>query len=376
MPGPSPLMNNGLVLSPRQSVGWLAACGALLMVRRPDAFLRPQFWAEDGMFYVDALTRHSHSLSLPYAGYLHLAPRFAALAASMADPLWAPALTTAIAFVLTLTVFARVMSGRVALPGKPWLILAVVLLPDPREVFLNITNLQWILALGLVALLVADDAKGLPAQAGDAVFTLLCGLSGPFSLLFSPLFVLRAWRRRSRAAAAVALVVLATAAIQAGFLFWWAPVPADSTPVAFHWHLVPAVIGLRLGTLPFFGSSAAHVSSPAALAASGLLVLAGISLLLRPSAAPETGRRMLGLCLALTLIAALVRCRAVQPDLLVPENAQRYFFLPQALLLWLLITATPARKAGRLSIRILLLGFALMNLPGLRMPALCRLPLE
>ena len=368
MAGRSPFLHNGLVLSPRQSLGWLAAVAALLILRRPDAFLRPQFWAEDGMFYVDALTRHAGSLSLPYAGYLHLAPRLAALVAAMADPLWAPAITTALAFGLTLTVFTRVMSGRVKLPGKPWLVLAVVLLPDPREVFFNITNLQWILALGLITLLVSDDAKRISAHTGDAAFILLCGLSGPFSLLFSPLFILRAWKRRSRAATVVALVVFITAAIQAGFLFWWAPVPADPTPAAFHWNLFPAVIGLRLGTLPFLGILSAHVSSPAVLGSAGFLALAGIALLLRPAAAPETDRGVLGFSLALTLIAALVRCRDVQPDLLVAENAQRYFFLPQVLLLWLLLTASPARKAGKIVIRILLLGFALTNLPGLRLP--------
>ena len=120
------------------------------------------------MFYVDALVRKGSSLFLPYAGYLHLVPRLTALGAARFDPLWAPALTTGVAFALTLVVFARLLSPRMELPRRGLLPLAVVLLPDAREIFFNLTNVQWLLALGLVGLAVSRDPGRWTGHVGDA----------------------------------------------------------------------------------------------------------------------------------------------------------------------------------------------------------------
>ena len=49
----------------------------VIISRRPDAILNPQFWAEDGsVFYAQAYNKGIiNSLFLPYAGYLHAVPR-------------------------------------------------------------------------------------------------------------------------------------------------------------------------------------------------------------------------------------------------------------------------------------------------------------
>jgi hypothetical protein len=55
--------------------GWLplsCACAAIVIMRRPDAVLSPQFWAEDGkIWFANAHNLGAlHSLVLPQNGYL------------------------------------------------------------------------------------------------------------------------------------------------------------------------------------------------------------------------------------------------------------------------------------------------------------------
>src|SRR5258708_34049507 len=63
-----------------QLVTFLVGC-LVVISRRPDAILNPQFWAEDGVtFYRDAYTGGFRSLVLPYVGYLVSLQRLVALA--------------------------------------------------------------------------------------------------------------------------------------------------------------------------------------------------------------------------------------------------------------------------------------------------------
>src|ERR1019366_4560833 len=62
----------------------LLTAGAVLLIlfaRRPESFLHPQFYAEDGaVFYVGAHRDPWGSILTPYAGYLHLASRLVEVA--------------------------------------------------------------------------------------------------------------------------------------------------------------------------------------------------------------------------------------------------------------------------------------------------------
>lgn len=342
----------------------LAGLALLLIARRTDAVTRPQFWAEDGMFYVDALVRGGNSLLLPYAGYLHLAPRGTALLATAFDPLWAPAIFTLVATGLLLAVLALLLSARLPVAGRLWCALAVVLVPDAREIFFNVTNLQWVLGLGLIVLLLLPDARTPLALGGDLLLTLLSGLSGPFSLLFSPLFAFRAWRRRSRAAIALAIVALGTGAVQG----WYIAHGAGATPEetgAIVWQRLPAAIGLHFGILTFAGGLRAAVSSVTVLTLVGLTATAGFVALLNSRAAPAT-RSILGAACALVLFSGFYRCRHFLSELLVPGNGERYFFIPEVLFLWLLLAAGESGKIWRTVSRAFFLLFVTASLFTLR----------
>ena len=342
----------------------LAGLALLLIARRTDAVTRPQFWAEDGMFYVDALIRGGSSLLVPYAGYLHLGPRSTALLAAAFDPLWAPAIFTLVATGLLLAVLALLLSPRLPVTGRLWCALAVILVPDAREIFFNVANLQWVLGLGLIVLLLLPDARTPLALGGDLLLTLLSGLSGPFSLLLSPLFAFRAWQRRSRTAIALAVVALGTGAVQG----WYIAHGAGATPEetgAIVWQRLPAVIGLHFGALTFAGGLRAAVSSVTILTLAGLTVIAGFVALLNSRAAPAT-RAILGAAGVLILASGFYRCRHFLSELLVPGNGERYFFIPEVLFLWLLLSAAESGKIWRTASRAFFLFFVTASLFTLR----------
>src|SRR5215216_3674816 len=133
---------------------WLVVlvCTALLALRKPWALHTPQLWAEDGSIFLTQDEQMGvRAWWEPYNGYLHLLPRLIAwIASHTADVAWWPAIYNGLAFAITVGLFARLASGRVELPGKPWLMLAFVLVVGTGEVLVNVTNLQWVTAFFLV----------------------------------------------------------------------------------------------------------------------------------------------------------------------------------------------------------------------------------
>ena len=239
---------------------WLVAAIALLLVlvRMPDRVVDGFLWAEDGKIFLrDAYMLGAASLFKPYAQYLHLLPRaFAWFIAGVcridqvARPLaWICALTLGAACAW-LFVFAR---RRLSLRAAWLFALAPLLIPHTGEVWLTITNLQWILAPALLALLwdsfcsvpappggergaALRGGKGGAALRGAAVVVLT--LTGPFGLIFAPLIAaaLLARRRvhRPRGTWIAIGAYFAAAAIQLGLILTNPPaaLPPGSIPPA------------------------------------------------------------------------------------------------------------------------------------------------
>jgi len=197
----------------------VAAVGLVLFLRKPDSLRNPQFYAEDGtVFFIGARQLGLQAFLTPYGGYLHMLPRTIAYAAGFFDPLWTPAVYNGVALCIDVAVVAMLFSQRVRLPAKPVLALALALVPHNGEVFLSLTDLQWLLALALVLLLLTDDAATAAQRWFDRGALALCGLTGPFLCFLSPLFVMRAAVRRTREAATLAVLALLAAALQANYL--------------------------------------------------------------------------------------------------------------------------------------------------------------
>lgn len=162
----------------------------LLMFRRPDSILNPQFWAEDGfIFFKDQLqTGLGYSLFHQYMGYLHFVPRLVASFASWFPVQHAPLIYNSLTTALEATAFSLF-----ALPAYRFLIkqdyLRIATCAVAAGVFLasevlgTITNVQWHLAIGAVVILFYPVPE---SRANSLWFQLISGGMGIIVVCTSP----------------------------------------------------------------------------------------------------------------------------------------------------------------------------------------------
>lgn len=315
----------------------LAVCGIVLLARKPDLLLRPQFWAEDGHFFQEFYVHGWSTLFTPYAGYLHSIPRMVAGSSFWWDPLYAPAWFVGCAAAVTLYVCARCLSSRQLLPGGPLAALAVVTVPDAFEVILNLTNLQWIVAVGLALLLLSRDPDSKLAWVHDTGVAIVAGLTGPFSLLLTPCFVARGIVRKTRASWILATLIALTGTIQLHFILQFQELPTPNASIDPSAGL--GAIGTRLAGSLFTGG---RVSAQSPVGLRWLLALITVGLVLFAGLRRDERQpvyKFLTAFFALVLAASLYRCRWVLPDLQQPGYGARYFFPLQLMVIWLIISA-------------------------------------
>jgi hypothetical protein len=355
---------------PRLAV--LALCAAILALRRAGALTNPQFWAEDAYFFQRAYVLGWRSFLESYAGYLHTVMRIIAEAAVCIDPSRAPAIFVACAGAATLYVAGRALSERCPFPRLAGAFaLAVVLVPDTFEVFLNDVNLQWVLAAGLVLLLISRDPRGGRQWSHDVAAAVLTGLTGPFCVILAPLFAWRAWNRRTRASAVLAAIILACALVQA-YCFATEPAIAGAAAPAdprIEAQLFLPAIARRVGGSVLLGSLMATDTDLYVGTAMGIATLAGVGYMAFRRGPLRQERVLLGLAFAATLLGAFLRTRHTMDGFFEPHVASRYVYIPQLAVIWLLLlTAGRTGLAGRLAAALLVLSVA-ANIPRLREPA-------
>ncbi len=313
---------------------------AIVACRKFDALANPQFWAEDGAeFFIQADLSGWRSLFMPYAGYYHLVPRLIALASAGLPAAWVPAIYSYVSWAAIGLLVVHTCSARLALPAKPWLALAAVLVAHNNEVFLCLANLQWPLALVLIQVLCFEEPVTTGQRVRDGMTVVLLGLTGPFVIFFLPLFALRAWRRRTYFSWALAGTAALAATIQLCSLAAQAPTgePGGLPGVFFPlWLAVRSIDGAFLGL-----RLSAQLSPSLAIAAAAVL-LAGLGALLRLDRAHRSTQWMFGLALTLLLAAVAFKFRHQPTQLSGFENGERYFYVPRVLLLWLAALATIA----------------------------------
>jgi len=195
------------------------------------------------------------------------------------------------------------------------------------------------------------------------------GLTGPFSIVLAPLFLWRAWMRKTRASALLAAAVAACAVVQA-YCVHISPPGEPGVPGGWGVSrlLLPA-IGRRIGGSLLLGSLVPGEAAIGVGTVAGLATLAAIGFLaLRPGPARRE-RCVLGIALFGILAASLLRTRWTLHEYFTPHSDSRYVFVPQLLALWLLISAAcgsgwTARWAAAAALACLA-----FNLPRLREPA-------
>jgi hypothetical protein len=168
----------------------------VLFIRMHGRLTRGYLWAEDAPIFIkEGFELGAQAIITPYAGYLHAVPRILVYVCTW----FRPVMATPHAFVW-LTTFATVTScmylyviaARYLPRAGAYLIgLSPVLIPHNGEAWLNITNLQWVLAPVLIAM-IWDCMQRTDTRLifGRCVAIGLLSLTGPFSILFSPVAAL------------------------------------------------------------------------------------------------------------------------------------------------------------------------------------------
>ncbi|MGI4852962.1 MAG: hypothetical protein ACRYF4_02800 [Janthinobacterium lividum] len=340
-----------------QLLGCLLLAAALLILRRPGAFFHAQFYAEDGHdWYAQAYNLGwLRSLTLPDAGYLNTLPRLGAGAALLAPFRWAPLVTVLFGLFVQCLPVAVLLSAR----ARPWGTLSTraifaavyVLSPNAGEIHVVLTNTQWHLSLVALLLALCEPPRGIPGALGDVACLAIAGLSGPFSLLLTPVIVLCWWLRRHPWTAVLSLVMGACALVEVHAIL-------ATQSVRYQGLLGPSVgrllrmVGADVVSASLLGANVTHafhlawghfVPATSTLAMVSLLWLAplallGLSVLGYVSWQGSLALRMFilyaGLLLAASLRSPLIAGRGALWELMITTTHGRYWFTPMIALLW------------------------------------------
>jgi hypothetical protein len=169
---------------------------AAIVLRDPSLFDSPRFWAEEGTNYFSWALRGSWFEALtrlkttPHAAYLNPVPHLSTFVAARFVPLeWAPATTTAVwsAFMLTLAVIA--LYGRGPALSSPWRRAVVLAIPlvvtNNGENWANTIGVHYVCDFAILLLLMeAPEATGMRRTASLVAIGLCAAVSQTSWLLF------------------------------------------------------------------------------------------------------------------------------------------------------------------------------------------------
>jgi len=328
----------------------LIACAAmgLVALRKSDSLKHPQFWAEDGgLFFLGAELDAHHGwgeVFVPYEGYFHLLPRLLAIAGHAVALVHVPAFYAWSALGVTGLTAWVIQSPRVRLPGAAWAALALGAVPHTGEVYLNLCNLQWITALALFAVVIADDAATGLQRCGDVCVLVVTGLTGPFIVLALPLLAVRAWLRPRGWSRVLLGVALGCAAVQSVALMN-RPFNSDAA-LPVEWSGSAALISRRLVVDDLIGQRALPAAAAASIGALGFALLAAAVWRKR---AQLPGAWTLAGAAFLVLVSVVYKARLDRMPPFDFVDGDRYFFIERVVLIWLLAAlALTAAGLGRI----------------------------
>ena len=360
-----------------QVVIFVAAC-SIIISRRPDALFHAQFWAEDGVVWFSQAYNEGwwRPLFQSEVGYFQTLPRLASAIALLAPLVYAPLVCNLTALVVQAIPVALLLSAR----SREWGSLTIraamaaifLALPNCPEICAIITDSQWVLAIAAFLVLIAIPPTTKLQFGFDLSILLLCGLTGPFCILLSPIALYLALRRReARSQRLYAALIVLCSLIQAYSLFFRNTAERSSaglgaTPMLFIRMLsgdiyLGALIGpTTLAMKPGYGFALFLI----------LLAVCGtalIALVLRKAPQPLM-LMVVFACLSLT--ASIISPSTVpRPgiskwEMIARAAAVRYWFYPSLVFLWSLIfglrsSSRPVKAASAGLLVVLSFGIAL-----------------
>ncbi|MCB8883838.1 hypothetical protein ACELLULO517_26565 [Acidisoma cellulosilytica] len=182
-----------------------AACLVLLLYWRcPTVISHARLWGEDGwVWYPTCYAQGLACLTFDHSGYLQTISMLVALLSQLWPLTAAPTVFAVAALLLQASPAIFLLSPRMtaALPSLPlrgFLAVLLIAVPGMSEVYVNVTNTQWHLALLAFLIITANPAGRVGAAVFDSVALVVAGLSGPFAIFLAPVAALWWWLYRGR----------------------------------------------------------------------------------------------------------------------------------------------------------------------------------
>ena len=195
-------------------------------------------WAEDGNIFFNQMASSGwESIFNPYAGYIHLYPRIAALFASFFDLNYLPIIFFtfwAISFLFCiLTIYDWIYQKTESLWISSITVLIVSIFPHSGESFFNITNAHWFLSIALTIIIIDDKYK---VSYKNFLILIILGLTGPFSILILPVLLLNILLKKDlKENLPKYLIIASTALIQIYFVYQSSRVGGEIDPNILNW---------------------------------------------------------------------------------------------------------------------------------------------
>lgn len=185
-------------MKPRfECFAWALVVSILCLLPRIQGydFVNNAMWAEDGNVFINqSFELGFRALWESYAGYLHIYPRIMALLSSFLDLSLTPYVFFAgwivafYAMAVSLLYWAR-RAYRLPLIAGLMMVFFIGLQPHSGETFFAITNAQWFLGVALAIHMIS----GVSEKTGwvELLFVVVLCLTGPFSLILTPVLLLQ-----------------------------------------------------------------------------------------------------------------------------------------------------------------------------------------
>ncbi|MFQ5417374.1 MAG: hypothetical protein ACE5FL_10050 [Myxococcota bacterium] len=357
-----------------RTAGLFAASAVVLFLRRPDAFSRAQFYAEDGKSWY-AQAYHLGAVApflMPQDGYFQTLPRIAALVAQALPLAHAPLCMNLFGLVVQIAPILLLLSPRFdgVLPSarlRLLLSLFYALQPNGAEMHVTITMAGWRLALLALMVIVADAPRTRAGTVYDVCVLALSAISGPFAILLAPAAAV-SWAHKRDARGLRVVAILAAGAGLQGVSFLFVESGRPSAPLEPSLSAFVRIIGGQLGIGALLGDRGytwlqQTVRLPVSLLSLLTLGVGGVF-----AAAIVRGPRALRVLAVYSLLilsAALISPTAsrTQPqwDLLsLPRIAARYWFVPSICLVVSLgwIFRSQRRRVVRITVAACLASLA------------------
>ncbi len=328
-----------------RDIAFIVIAVIVLIFRKSDSLSNPQLWAEDGtVFFTQQYEHGAGSIFTAYAGYLHIVPR---LIAVFADSFFSyaniPAVYNYACLFITIIVIAHCFSPRLQLPFKPFLALSIVLVPHSlNEVFLNITNIQWILCLLLVLTLLKDPpdinyGNHTLQVLSDFSIIIIAGLTGPFLIFMFPFFAWKFYKMKKTHGHILLVTAFCIVLIQ---LIQIVPnTRSIQENSIFNLELYLSIIGRQLFGGLFLGRALKYSNG----ILTGICALAyfGFLLYLSYKKSPEDKRLLNIVIMVLSISAAILGAVIINhnfsPLIMEISSGCRYFYVPYVMIAWSLI---------------------------------------